>query len=191
MLAKGGGSIVNISSMAARAGLPAMSVYGASKAALEALTRSWAAEFSARGVRVNTVMPGPTRTETLIDTRQTDQRRMLTRTLPEHAPGGSANQLARHPERSLAAFAEPSPDLASPGLGHHHYGNCQAGTHPALDGVIACNRPGELLESLAECVRACDSAQGALVYLTADEGPAVIAGNHGREPLDRPGSALR
>jgi NAD(P)-dependent dehydrogenase (short-subunit alcohol dehydrogenase family) len=66
MLAKGSGSIVNISSMAARSGLPAMSVYGASKAGLEALTRIWAAEFAGRGVRVNTVMPGPTRTEGLI-----------------------------------------------------------------------------------------------------------------------------
>lgn len=43
-----------------------MSVYGATKAAIEALTRSWAAEFSDRGVRANAVMPGPTRTQTLM-----------------------------------------------------------------------------------------------------------------------------
>ncbi|MGH3292141.1 MAG: SDR family NAD(P)-dependent oxidoreductase [Trebonia sp.] len=66
MLAKGSGSIINISSIAARSGLPGMSVYGASMAGLEALTRIWAAEFAGRGVRVNTVMPGPTRTEGLI-----------------------------------------------------------------------------------------------------------------------------
>jgi NAD(P)-dependent dehydrogenase (short-subunit alcohol dehydrogenase family) len=63
MLAKGDGSIINISTLAAREGVPGMSVYGASKAALEALTRSWAAEFSDQGVRVNAVIPGPTRTE--------------------------------------------------------------------------------------------------------------------------------
>jgi NAD(P)-dependent dehydrogenase (short-subunit alcohol dehydrogenase family) len=37
-------------------------VYGATKAALLMLTKSWAAEFGPRGVRVNAVIPGPTRT---------------------------------------------------------------------------------------------------------------------------------
>jgi len=60
MIAKGGGSIVNISTMAARIGLPGMSVYGATKAALESLTRTFAAELGQAGVRVNTVAPGPT-----------------------------------------------------------------------------------------------------------------------------------
>jgi len=63
MIAKGGGSIVNISTMAARIGLPGMSVYGATKAALESLTRTFAAELGQAGVRVNTVAPGPTRTD--------------------------------------------------------------------------------------------------------------------------------
>lgn len=39
-----------------------MGLYGSSKAALELLTKSWAAEFGPRGVRVNAVSPGPTRT---------------------------------------------------------------------------------------------------------------------------------
>jgi NAD(P)-dependent dehydrogenase (short-subunit alcohol dehydrogenase family) len=68
MVAKGSGSIVNISSMAARIGMPGLSVYSATKAALEALTRTWAAEFSPAGVRVNTVAPGPTRTDAVIAT---------------------------------------------------------------------------------------------------------------------------
>lgn len=62
MAERGGGAIVNVSTMAARIALPGMSVYGASKAALEMLTKSWAAEFGPAGVRVNTVSPGPTRT---------------------------------------------------------------------------------------------------------------------------------
>jgi NAD(P)-dependent dehydrogenase (short-subunit alcohol dehydrogenase family) len=63
MLSRGSGSIVNVSTMVARIGMPGMSVYSASKAALESLTRTWAAEFAAAGVRVNTVAPGPTRSE--------------------------------------------------------------------------------------------------------------------------------
>ena len=39
------------------------SPYSASKAALESLTRTWAAEFGPSGIRVNSVAPGPTRTE--------------------------------------------------------------------------------------------------------------------------------
>ncbi|MFF0590286.1 SDR family NAD(P)-dependent oxidoreductase [Streptomyces sp. NPDC003781] len=61
MAANGGGSIVNISSTAAGIGMPAMAVYGASKAALESLTRAWAVEFAAGNVRVNAVSPGPMR----------------------------------------------------------------------------------------------------------------------------------
>src|SRR5215472_8250315 len=40
-----------------------MSLYGASKAAINLLTKAWAAEYGPSGVRVNTVSPGPTRTE--------------------------------------------------------------------------------------------------------------------------------
>ncbi len=54
--------------MAARIGIPGLSVYSATKAALESLTRTWAAEFSPAGVRVNTVAPGPTRTDMVLDT---------------------------------------------------------------------------------------------------------------------------
>jgi NAD(P)-dependent dehydrogenase (short-subunit alcohol dehydrogenase family) len=59
MAARGGGAIINLSSMAARVGLAGGAAYSATKAALEAMTRSWAAEFSPRGVRVNAVAPGP------------------------------------------------------------------------------------------------------------------------------------
>ena len=59
MAERGHGSIINISSMAGRLGLPGGAAYGATKAALHSLTQSWAAEYSPRGVRVNTVAPGP------------------------------------------------------------------------------------------------------------------------------------
>jgi NAD(P)-dependent dehydrogenase (short-subunit alcohol dehydrogenase family) len=63
MLARRRGSIVNVTTMVAGKGVPGASAYSASKAAVESLTRTWAAEFGPGGVRVNSVAPGPTRTE--------------------------------------------------------------------------------------------------------------------------------
>ena len=62
MAERGWGSIVNVSTMVASFGQAGMALYGASRAALELLTKTWAAEYGPRGVRVNAVAPGPTRT---------------------------------------------------------------------------------------------------------------------------------
>ena len=62
MIERGSGAIVNVSTMVASFGNAGMSAYGASKAALELLTKAWAAEYGPLGVRVNAVSPGPTRT---------------------------------------------------------------------------------------------------------------------------------
>ena len=62
MAANGGGAIVNVSTMVASFGMPGMALYGSTKAALELLTKAWAAEYGAQGVRVNAIAPGPTRT---------------------------------------------------------------------------------------------------------------------------------
>ena len=59
MAERGHGSIVSLDSMAGHVGLAGGAAYGATKAALTAMTRAWAAEFSPAGVRVNTVAPGP------------------------------------------------------------------------------------------------------------------------------------
>jgi NAD(P)-dependent dehydrogenase (short-subunit alcohol dehydrogenase family) len=64
MADRGRGAIVTVSSMAGRIGLPGGAAYGGTKGALEAMTRSWAAEFGPRGVRVNAVAPGPVFTGT-------------------------------------------------------------------------------------------------------------------------------
>ncbi|GMV80541.1 MAG: short-chain dehydrogenase [Planctomycetota bacterium] len=58
-----GGSIVNISSVAATAGLPNAAVYSATKAAVDAVTRSLAAELGPRKIRVNSINPGMVETE--------------------------------------------------------------------------------------------------------------------------------
>ena len=62
MASNGGGAIVNITTMVASFGMPGMALYGSTKAALELLTKAWAAEYGPQGVRVNAVAPGPTRT---------------------------------------------------------------------------------------------------------------------------------
>ena len=59
MVARGHGAIINIGSMAGTIGLTGGAAYGATKAAIASLTRAWAAEYSASGVRVNTVAAGP------------------------------------------------------------------------------------------------------------------------------------
>jgi NAD(P)-dependent dehydrogenase (short-subunit alcohol dehydrogenase family) len=63
MAKRGKGAIVNLSTMVADYGAPGMSLYGSSKAAINLLTKTWAAEYGPKGVRVNAVSPGPTRTE--------------------------------------------------------------------------------------------------------------------------------
>jgi NAD(P)-dependent dehydrogenase (short-subunit alcohol dehydrogenase family) len=63
MVTRGGGVIVNVSTMVAAFGLNGMALYGSTKAALELLTKAWAAEFGPQGIRVNAVAPGPVSTE--------------------------------------------------------------------------------------------------------------------------------
>ncbi|MEV7118128.1 SDR family NAD(P)-dependent oxidoreductase [Kitasatospora griseola] len=58
MVGRGQGSIINISSIGGKAGLPNYSPYAVSKAAVTALTHSLAAEWAASGVRVNAITAG-------------------------------------------------------------------------------------------------------------------------------------
>ena len=55
MAARGSGVIINVGSMAGEVGMPGGAAYGATKAAPDSMTRSWAAEYSLAGVRINTV----------------------------------------------------------------------------------------------------------------------------------------
>ncbi|KAG8161770.1 hypothetical protein KVR01_008757 [Diaporthe batatas] len=57
--------VVNISSVGARAGFKNLGLYCSSKAALEGLTRCWAAELGGNGTTVNVVSPGPVQSEML------------------------------------------------------------------------------------------------------------------------------
>jgi len=59
MVARGDGVIINIASRAGAVGQPDSAAYGATKAALASLARSWAAEYGPAGIRVNAISPGP------------------------------------------------------------------------------------------------------------------------------------
>jgi len=63
MTAQGGGTIVNISSLSARFSYATISVYAATKAAVSSMTRSFAREWAADGIRVNCIEPSVVQTE--------------------------------------------------------------------------------------------------------------------------------
>lgn len=58
-LLRDGGSIVLVASGVHQKGFPAYVTYAATKAAMRSFVRSWAADFKDRGIRVNTLSPGP------------------------------------------------------------------------------------------------------------------------------------
>ncbi len=81
MIRGGGGRIINISSVSARAPNPGQSIYGMTKAGLEQMTRIAAVEFAGNGILVNAVSPG------FIDTDMTaalseEVRQSILKTIP-------------------------------------------------------------------------------------------------------------
>ena len=89
-----GASIINLSSINAYTGMPMTAIYAASKAALNAYTRTAATELAPRKIRVNAVNPGPTETPIFGKTG-----------MPQEALEGFAQALqARIP---LGRFAQP------------------------------------------------------------------------------------
>jgi NAD(P)-dependent dehydrogenase (short-subunit alcohol dehydrogenase family) len=95
MLKSGGGSIVNVSSIAGHIGLAQASIYGATKHAVEGLTKAIAVEFAKQGIRVNAVAPGAIDTE-MVDRfagKEGDVRNWL---ISQHPVGrlGTAEEIA-------------------------------------------------------------------------------------------------
>jgi NAD(P)-dependent dehydrogenase (short-subunit alcohol dehydrogenase family) len=95
MLKSGGGSIVNVSSIAGHIGLAQASIYVATKHAVEGLTKAIAVEFAKQGIRVNAVAPGAIDTE-MVDRfagKEGDVRNWL---ISQHPVGrlGSAEEIA-------------------------------------------------------------------------------------------------
>lgn len=120
MIEQGEGVIVVIGSWMATVGHAIVGLYSATKAAEEQLARSWAAEFGPRGVRVNTVSPGATRTP--INEDATDVITQMTAGTPAGRPGT--------PREIASAVAW----LASPQAAYIH------GATLAVDGGITAVR---------------------------------------------------
>jgi 3-oxoacyl-[acyl-carrier protein] reductase len=75
-----GGRIINLSSVLATGVTPGAAVYGASKAAVEALTRYWALELGPRNITVNAVAPGLTETDMSSNVPPDGQKAIAART---------------------------------------------------------------------------------------------------------------
>lgn len=88
-----GGSIILNASVAGSKGMPAFSVYSATKAAVRSFARSWTTDLKDRGVRVNVISPGPIKTpilEKLADTEE--QKQGMIQTLTSMVPLGRMGQ---------------------------------------------------------------------------------------------------
>ncbi|HSS25960.1 MAG TPA: SDR family oxidoreductase [Mycobacterium sp.] len=107
-LIRTGGSVILIGSTAGHMGVPGNSTYSATKAALRSYTRTWTREFNDRGIRFNTLSPGP------IDTPMlggwTDSVEASNEIKAQFAAAVPLNRLGRPEEIAAAALFLASDD---------------------------------------------------------------------------------
>jgi NAD(P)-dependent dehydrogenase (short-subunit alcohol dehydrogenase family) len=101
-LMAGGGAIVLIGSIAGTIGTPGYGTYGATKAAVRSFARTWTNELTGRGIRVNTLSPGPIDTP-MFDGVSDEVRTLLTQQIP-------LKRLGRPDEVAAAALFLASAD---------------------------------------------------------------------------------
>jgi 3-oxoacyl-[acyl-carrier protein] reductase len=100
-----GGSIINLSSLVSTAGLPGASVYGGTKAAVDAATGSLAKELGPRKIRVNAVRPG------LVDTEGTNTAGVATGDFSQqYVAGTSLGRIGQPQDVATAVVFLASPD---------------------------------------------------------------------------------
>src|SRR5437868_877636 len=88
MLESGGGTVVNMASVAGVRAMTNLSTYVAAKAAIIALTQSAALDYADRGIRVNAVAPGPIRTHHL-ERAGADAQRLAAASVPMRRLGAT------------------------------------------------------------------------------------------------------
>src|ERR1700740_1454868 len=89
MLKNGGGAIINTSSVAGHVGFPQLSIYIASKHAVEGLTKSVALEFAKQNIRINAIAPGVIATEMFDRFADDELRDQLVSIVPVGGVGAS------------------------------------------------------------------------------------------------------
>jgi len=94
MLERGGGRIVNISSLAAHLGLQGLASYTAAKGAVEALTRQAAVEYGRKGILINSVAPGTIETTINAATLASPEGGAASRATTSIGRWGQPNELA-------------------------------------------------------------------------------------------------
>ena len=101
-LIRTGGSVIMVGSIAGYVGIPGYSTYSATKAALRSYTRTWTREFNDRGIRFNTLSPGPV--DTPIMDGQADSVEAANAIKAQFAAAIPLNRLGRPEEIAAAAL---------------------------------------------------------------------------------------
>jgi NAD(P)-dependent dehydrogenase (short-subunit alcohol dehydrogenase family) len=107
-LIRNGGSVILVGSNAGNVGIRGFSTYSATKAALRSYTRTWTREFSDRGIRFNTLSPGPI--DTPFFDNQADSAEAVNEIKAQFATVVPLNRLGRPDEIATAALFLASDD---------------------------------------------------------------------------------
>ena len=121
---RNGGSVVLVGSIAGYVGVPGYTTYSATKAALRSYARTWTREFNDRGIRFNTLSPGPI--DTPILDGQADSVEAANELKAQFIAAVPLNRLGRPDEIAAAALFLASDD-----------GSFVAGAELSVDGGMA------------------------------------------------------